>query len=331
MLLGCGALAWSGGLWAGFSTSLNTHIAARCLQGIGAGAVEALIPLVIQDIVFIHQRNRAMSAIWSTQGLIIVSIGISSPVIVVTLGWRYIYYITSALAIVAWFALFAFLPESRWKRSPEELNGKEVYPLRLAETRPRVDHRMPPRTLWTEIGIFTNGFENKEAGKSMLDTARTMFFPNILWVIAVNSILISINNAASQTGSAVLIAAHWKFKLLGLAVVPIVISTPFVWLLGGFVADKVSNTVAKRNGGRREPEAHLLNLILPLALAIVGTMMFGYAGQHVLTAHWSILLIGIFFIALGFLTSNTVFSVYIVESYPQWAGYVSTIGAFEYS
>jgi MFS family permease len=173
----------------------------------------------------------------------------------------------------------------------------------------------------------------------MIDTVRTMFFPNIIWVIVINSLFISIQGAAAQTGSSVLIAAgfvlssslriintnlfhRWKFKTLGLAVVPIVVATPFVWFLGGFLADKVSNTLARRNGGRREPEAHLLNLILPLIFGITGCVLFGYAGQNINTTHWSVLLTGIFLIALAFLTANTVLSVYIVESYPQWAGYV---------
>jgi hypothetical protein len=172
----------------------------------------------------------------------------------------------------------------------------------------------------------------------MIDTLRTMIFPNIIWVIVINSLFISIQGAASQTGSSVLIAAgfvfsavpdfyliltwscRWKFRTLGLAVIPIVIATPFVWFLGGFLADRISNSLAKRNGGRREPEAHLVNLILPLLFGIAGCVLFGYAAQNVKTAHWSVLLSGIFCISLGFLTANTVLSVYIVESYPQWAG-----------
>ena len=71
MLLFCGILAWTGGFWAGLSRSLDSHIAARCVQAVGAGAVEALIPLIVQDLVFIHQRNRAMSSTWAAQ----VSIG----------------------------------------------------------------------------------------------------------------------------------------------------------------------------------------------------------------------------------------------------------------
>jgi MFS family permease len=114
--------------------------------------------------------------------------------------------------------------------------------------------------------------------------------------------------------------SSWKFKTLGLAVLPLVVATPFVALLGGYLADKVSNAVAKRNGGKREAESHLLNLVIPLLLGIAGCLLFGYGGEHIKTTHWSVILAGIFCIALGFLTTNTVLSVYIVESYPQWAG-----------
>jgi MFS family permease len=77
VLLFAGVMAWSGGLWAGFSTSLESHLAARCFQGLGAGAVDALIPLIVQDMMFIHKRNKAVASISASQGLIIVSLGIA--------------------------------------------------------------------------------------------------------------------------------------------------------------------------------------------------------------------------------------------------------------
>lgn len=77
VLLLVGVMAWSGGLWASFSHSLESHLAARAFQGLGAGAVEALIPLIVQDMMFIHQRNKAISLISAGQGLFIVSLGIA--------------------------------------------------------------------------------------------------------------------------------------------------------------------------------------------------------------------------------------------------------------
>lgn len=60
-------LAWTSGFWAGASTSLYSHIGARVFHGLGSGAVEALIPLIIQDLVFIHQRNKAIASIFAAQ------------------------------------------------------------------------------------------------------------------------------------------------------------------------------------------------------------------------------------------------------------------------
>lgn len=149
---------------------------------------------------------------------------------------------------------------------------------------------------------------------------KTTLFPNIIWVIIINSILVSMQGAAGQVGSSLLIAAGWKFETLGFAVIPIVIASPFVWFFGGYVADKISNYVAKRNGGRREPEAHLLSLVFPLLASIVGPILFGYAGENIRTLPSIVVLVSIFLIGFGLLTANTIFAVYLVESYPRFAG-----------
>lgn len=121
VILFAGVMAWAGGLWAGFSTSLDSHIAARVFQGFGAGAVEALIPLILQDMLFINQRNTAFSLVSAGQGLFIVAIGLTSPLIVVRLSWRYIYYITAITGIVVWIAMIFLVPETRWVRTQDEL------------------------------------------------------------------------------------------------------------------------------------------------------------------------------------------------------------------
>jgi MFS family permease len=321
VLLTAGILAFSGGWWAGYSQSLPSHLAARCFQGLGAGAVEALIPLIVQDMMFIHQRNKSIALIGASQGFIIVGIGIASPLIIVRLSWRYIYWITSGVAMFAWILLFVFVPESRWIRSPDELAGKEVYPLRPGETRPRLEVEIyGPRTNMADFGIFVAHPEWRLAMRSVWDTMKTTIFPNVLWVILVNSALIAIQGAAGQVASAVLIASGWQFETLGLIVLPIVVASPLVWFFGGFVADKISNLHAKWHGGRREPEAHLLSVIVPLIAAIAGSLLFGYAGQNIKTLPGFVVLLAVFLVGFGFLTTNTIFAVYLVESYPAFAG-----------
>lgn len=68
----------------------------------------------------------------------------------------------------------------------------------------------------------------------------------------------------------------------------------------------------------REAEFGLANMLIPMLSAIAGCFVFGYAGQsHV---HWAVLLLGSFLIVFGFLCIMVTINVFIVESYPQWAG-----------
>lgn len=82
--------SWVGGFWAGASTSLYQHVAARVLHGLGSGAVEALLPLIVQDMVFIHQRNKSISAILASQVRPLLPDSVESRVMTVT---NYIYYL----------------------------------------------------------------------------------------------------------------------------------------------------------------------------------------------------------------------------------------------
>ncbi|KAH8900625.1 major facilitator superfamily transporter [Thozetella sp. PMI_491] len=321
IILLAGMMAWAGGLWAGFSTSLDSHIAARVFQGFGAGAVEALIPLILQDMLFINQRNQAFSLVSAGQGLFIVAIGVTSPLIVVKLSWRWIYYITAGTGVIVWIAMIFLIPETRWIRSPDELAGKEVYPLRPMENRPRLDYsKYGYRTNQDDFGIFHAKKEWKLANRSNIDTIQATFFPNVAWVIALNSVFVGALSATQQNAAAIILSLKLNFNQLGLVVLPIVAATPFVWFFGGFMADKISNWHAKRNGGQREPEAHLISLAFPLLAGIAGPILFGYAGDHTADRPLVPLLVGFFLIGFGGLTMNTLVSVYLVESYPNKAG-----------
>lgn len=67
VLIFCALLTTFCSLWAGLSTSLESHLAARTIHGLGAGVVESVIPLVIQDMTFLHERNKYIGLIWASQ------------------------------------------------------------------------------------------------------------------------------------------------------------------------------------------------------------------------------------------------------------------------
>jgi hypothetical protein len=55
--------------------------------------------------------------------------------------------------------------------------------------------------MWTTIGFFQFGFEWKEAGRSMIDTLRTTFFPALVWATLANAAFNIINQASQQLSS----------------------------------------------------------------------------------------------------------------------------------
>lgn len=122
VILVSGLIAIGGAIWAGFSTSLDSHLGARAIQAIGAGTVESLIPFIISDMVFLHQRNKAISIVFGIQGLLVVVLGVATPWIVIRLNWHWVYWITAAAAGFFWVGVVLFLPETRYHRTSNEMS-----------------------------------------------------------------------------------------------------------------------------------------------------------------------------------------------------------------
>ncbi|USW55007.1 Putative major facilitator superfamily, MFS transporter superfamily [Septoria linicola] len=312
VLLACGIVAILGAIWAGESHSLGSHIAARCVQGIGAGTVESLIPFIIQDMVFVHERNTWISIVFAAQGIIIIGLGIGTPYIVVDLSWRWVYFITASLAAFFLCGVFIFLPETKWHRSRAEMNGVPRRESIIAHA---------PRTWRSDMALFSAPPEWRKGWTSFLDTIYTFFYPQIFFITCLNSAMMAGTFAAGYNVAAPLLTNpwSWSFYKLGLALIPILIGAVFVAFLTGFVADWTANWAAKARG-KRIPENRLLNLALPTICTIIGCVLFGLSGQHIGEYHWSVFLLGLGLIAFGFLGTNTVGAVYVLECYPHLAG-----------
>ncbi|KAF4480904.1 putative MFS-type transporter [Colletotrichum fructicola Nara gc5] len=324
------ALSWAGGFWAGYSKSLTSHIAARVFHGLGSGAVEALLPLIVQDMMFLHKRNKAVASIIASQGPMIVLFGILGPYIAVNWDWRWIYWITSAVGVLTWIMLILFVPETLRQRSKAELAGHQLWPVAPGESRTQLDYATyGERTRWDDIGFFQTGTHWKDAGKQIVDTIKTTMFPAVMWCTLLQVAFGMVMGATGQATSFALLAAGIPFELTGLSQIPQILSTVVVFIVGGPVADAVSLWISKKKGGR-EAEHQLPNLILPIVMAITGALVFGYADQNHL--HYAVLLLGTFLLMTSTLISAPIVQNYVIESYPQWAGpvlvNVSTLRVF---
>ncbi|KAK9781574.1 putative Major facilitator superfamily (MFS) profile domain-containing protein [Seiridium cardinale] len=283
VMLLAGFLAWLSGIWAGQSRSLTSYLAARSFQVFGAGVVIALVPLILQDMMLIHQRNKSIATLNASQGVILVCLR------------------------VAWFVTPA-LGNLRIQSNEVAQAGKEVYTLPPGEARPRLNvEAYGPRTKRTDFGILNTPMLWKQGFRAMLDTLKCFPFPTVLWAVLLTSIM-----AGDDVAAAILLTAGWEFEHLGLAGLAAVVATPFIWLFGGYLADKVSNHIAERRDGRREPENHLLNIIVPNIINMAGALVFGYAVANISNLSSAVVLVGVFFLVFDSSVLVTLYSLRLV-------------------
>lgn len=218
IILSCGVIAIIGACWAGASQSLGSHLGARVVQALGAGTVESLIPFIIQDMVFIHQRNTWISCIFAAQGLLIIAVGFASPYIIIYLTWRAVYFITAGVAGFFLIGVALFLPETRYQRSRAEMGMfqstfTDEPKLTLdIEGKPRDDLGVEysPRTWAYDLQFFHGGFEWRKGWNAFVDTLRTFFYPQIFFITMLNSAMIATAFAAAYTVAPNLLVTPWS-------------------------------------------------------------------------------------------------------------------------
>ncbi|KAG5914115.1 hypothetical protein E4U42_000673 [Claviceps africana] len=322
VLLATGIIALAGCLSSGFTHSLESHLACRVIQALGAGTVESLIPFIIQDIVFYHQRNAAISVVFATQGLIVVALGLSAPYIIGHASWRVIYFVTAGAGFLFWIVMFFFLPETKFERSDDEMNGIPVTPLRPGQTRPDIDYENYAVRNWKEdLRVYQGKADWKQGLTALGDSLRTFFYPHLFFITMLNSAVIAATLAAGYTAAPQLLTAPWSwpFYHLGFCLLPVILAAGASFVVSGWGADCLANWLAKKRGNR-DPEIQALNLIFPCLVGVVGCLLFGFAGENPQQFHWIVFLVGLGMISFSFLATNTIGIVYVLESQPHLAG-----------
>lgn len=111
---------------AAVNDSYEGHLAARIIQGFTTGATESLLPLMITEVTFIHQRSKMFGYYWATQTALSSALNLASSYETAALSWRWYYWVfafTIAFGfIVAIFTVF----ETKFHRPARALQGRVV-------------------------------------------------------------------------------------------------------------------------------------------------------------------------------------------------------------
>lgn len=105
----------SGSIGAALSPSMPLLIAARFIQGIGAGAIVPIATTIVGDIYNLRERAKIqgyLSSVWGVSAVIGPLIG---AFFVDFLNWRYVFWMNLPLGLLSMAGILLFLKESREK------------------------------------------------------------------------------------------------------------------------------------------------------------------------------------------------------------------------
>lgn len=115
------------GIWCACSTSLSSHIAGRNIFSLAAGQSEALAPLIVQEIHFLHQHGVKLSYFVGVQNTLTAALFTATTYIVPSIGLPWWYGIMTIINGCTMILSFFFLTETRFER-PEDATGKSNPP-----------------------------------------------------------------------------------------------------------------------------------------------------------------------------------------------------------
>ncbi|MGO1970819.1 MAG: MDR family MFS transporter [Levilactobacillus brevis] len=105
-----------GSTLSGMSQSMETLIAWRALQGIGAGAIMPVSFTILADIYPVEQRARVMGLNGSAWGIAAVVAPLLGGFIVDQLSWHWIFFINIPIGIITMLLIWFFLNESTQRK-----------------------------------------------------------------------------------------------------------------------------------------------------------------------------------------------------------------------
>ncbi|EGP86983.1 uncharacterized protein MYCGRDRAFT_43925 [Zymoseptoria tritici IPO323] len=339
-LFSCALLVVSG-IGAAYVKNYNQHLAVRMILGLAAGQSEALVPMMIQEVHFLHERSTFL--MWQSAGQTIVTAVFSvfaSPIAGAIGPGNWYIMGAGVCAIVLILSIF-LVPESKYDRSlaaygqrtaDDPLNSVNDHttpsrPVRMAD-RPALDFvNYQARTLRSDMVVFSVKPDWAEGYWTFVHTFQIMLFPNVMWAFLLNGVTLGINIAMGTTYGKIITDAPYSFgdnQASYVTVSQIVTALVALPMLGNG-SDWIMRWKARRNGGIHEPESRILPLGIPIVVGVISAVLYGQAGAHPNDYHWFAIVFAYAGYYFGFVGANIVGITYLLDSYPARAAPVLVV------
>ncbi|KAK5031512.1 hypothetical protein LTR13_007840 [Exophiala sideris] len=260
-------------------------LVARTIQGLATSAFESLIPAVVGDMYFVHQRGVRISIY---NFILIASSNLTSIIcgqVFQDMGWLWLFHLFQIFLVAAFVLTFLFCPETAYVRDSRydtdqdqeekleklakvELHHREAVHEVNAVEQPVVARKK--KTSVQELAIFTGSYSHGNVTKFILGPFLTLLNPAACYVVIVSGLF-----NAWYVGTAIIISGifsgpPWAFNAAQVGYIGV---GP---LIGGTLASILAAVTSDRVG-KYMAQFRLLLLIPTLVFCGLGMFLFGWA------------------------------------------------------
>ncbi|TKY87859.1 hypothetical protein EX895_003440 [Sporisorium graminicola] len=282
--------------------TFEQHLATRIIQGLAAGISESLLPLMITEISFVHERSKIFAIYWASQNVFSSALNLAGSYQVASMGWRWYYWIYVIAAAVGCVIAFFFLTETAYDRPPQRKDGVsyvvDKYGVNHALTDEQLDaavregrFRPPSEYAEAETGEVTfvetikpwSGIQRpalRIAGRTLGDVVLAAMCPSIMYMALLLTVVLGCSIALSLTYSMVLIEFyHWAPANAGLIALGGMLGAFFGMFYAGPIGDRIVMAMAKRNNGVLRPGHYLVVSIVPGLLSFASLLLYAFTAD----------------------------------------------------
>lgn len=324
---------------AAVQNSYQGHLAARIIQGLTTGATESLLPLMITEVTFLHQRSQLFGFYWATQAALSSALNLASSYETVSLSWRW-YYWVFVFTIAFGFVLAIFTAyETRYKRPAMAMNGQVIITDEFGVTqtlsgdaamahleqeiaRENSNHGYQRKKSYVQLLKPYSGIAENPIGviaKCWWNMIRSLMSPGIVYACLLSSTVLGCALGVSLTYNDVLENVYgWSASDVGLINIGGVVGAFLGMIYAGWPADKFNIWLARRNGGIHKPEHRLLMLPVVGVVGFASLLLYAFtcSGQ---TTWWGPYM-GWTLYEFAFVSILIITTSYAAECWPQDPG-----------
>lgn len=345
-------------VWRARANSYDSFMAASVLNGLGAGPCETLMPQVIADIIFLHDRGKYSTLYFSMYFMSLMVGPVISGAMALRIGVESFWWFNTGMLFFTLVVCIFLFPETRYDRRYDE----SPQPAGSA-TIPQVKEPSSPASPYRSSGEKATGTGYESALTSVpsapiapvvthVDAAlgkggpgKSQFLPmqkyagglfRELWlpfylhvfpIVEFAAFVVSFSASGflvvNLSQAQVFAAPPYNFtsETIGLFNLAVLVGGFIGLITCGPLSDWVAARLTARNNGVREPEMRLMAMIPYIIIMIIGSVVTAVGYDH----HWPwqvIVIVGYTCLGIQVAALPSIASTYAIDSYKPVTGSV---------